>query len=94
MFTENLKRHVKKKKIYSGAHSRVATLIQPSFQKQNAKKGGGKGGGGGDQHTQHQHKTSVFRSLYMPPTGFVFCILFYFIVVLVPVSLPPHDLIK
>ena len=29
----HLERNQKKKKKYSGAHSRVATLIQPSFQK-------------------------------------------------------------
>ena len=28
-----------KKKVYSGAHSRVATLIQPSFQKKKKKSG-------------------------------------------------------
>ena len=32
----------KKKNAYSGAHSRVATLIQPSFQKNANKTGGGK----------------------------------------------------
>ena len=29
------KGEIKKKKHYSGAHSRVATLIQPSFQKKD-----------------------------------------------------------